>query len=277
MADFIPLLLFLFGLCVGSFVNVLTFRFGFAESRAPRSHCMACENEIAWYDLVPVLSYVALSGRCRSCGSALSVQYPIVELATGALFLGAFLATPPLPALPSIIAFAALLGFLAALVGLIAYDIRHLLVPMPFVYALIAFAACADLAQSLSIGSFTPLFEGAIGGAALFIFFYAIVLLTRGRGMGAGDAYVAGAIGLLLGPFRGAEAAMMGIWGGTLIALFLLFFAARLFPRAPRVTLKTALPLAPFLGGGALIAILTAFSPLSLVSSAVSLLFFRNP
>ena len=73
------------GLCVGSFLNVVILRGGMEASRG-RSACMSCAKTLAWYDMVPVASWVFLRGRCRACGSAISIQYPIVEAATAILF-----------------------------------------------------------------------------------------------------------------------------------------------------------------------------------------------
>ena len=242
---------------------------------------MACDRELAWHDLLPVLSFSLLSGRCRACGSALSIQYPLVELAVGALFLLSFLIVPPVFSFWSVVAFIALLVFLAALAGLTAYDIRHTLVPMPFVWALCASASAASLSQGLSTHSFQPLFDSALGGLALLGFFFAIVLLTRGRGMGEGDAYVAGSIGILLGFFRGIEAVMIGVWSGTAIALLLLLASSLsgktgLFPGHSRVTMKTELPLIPFLAFGVAVALFTAFSPIEALAPVTSFLSFGH-
>lgn len=238
---------------------------------------MACGSTLAWYDLVPILSYCALSGRCRSCGSGLSIQYPLVELSVGALFLFAYLIVPPLFSFWPIIAFVSLLVFLASLVGLVAYDMRHTLVPMPFVSVLLLSAAAAPIAQSFALQSLQPFLDSLLGGAALSGFFIVIVLLTRRRGMGEGDAYVAGAVGLLLGLFRGMEALMIGMWIGTLVALALLLLSSlsaerRLLGLPQRVTMKTELPLVPFLALGVLVAIFSDFSPIALAGSLMSAL-----
>jgi leader peptidase (prepilin peptidase)/N-methyltransferase len=271
---------FVIGASVGSFVNVATFRFGFSERASGRSRCMACEREIPWYDLFPIASFAALRARCRACGSALSLQYPLVEAAVGTLFALAYLLLPPALSFWPLVAFTALLVFLASLAGIVAYDIRHTLVPMPFAYVLIASAAFAAASQSLSVGSFAPLLDGLAGAATLFLFFILIFFATRGRGMGAGDAYVAAAIGILLGFSRGAEAVMLGIWSGTLVALFFLLLSSlplrmRLFGRTLHVTMKTEVPLAPFLALGAGLALFTALSPLAWAAS-ISGLFFSG-
>jgi leader peptidase (prepilin peptidase)/N-methyltransferase len=277
MSFLVPLFVFILGLCVGSFLNVLIFRFGFSERSSSRSRCMACDQELAWHDLLPVVSFSLLSGRCRACGSALSVQYPLVELALGALFLLCVLFVPPVFSLWSVVAFIALLVFCAALVGVTVYDIRHTLVPMPFVWVLLASAAAASLSQSIYTRSFAPFLDSVLGGLALFGFFFAIFLLTRGRGMGSGDAYVAGSIGILLGFFRGIEAVMVGVWSGTLVALLLLLASSLsgktgLFRGRARVTMKTELPLIPFLAFGVTVALFTAFSPIDALAPLTSFL-----
>ncbi len=273
--------LFFFGLCVGSFVNVLVLRFGFGQTPMPRSHCMACDAPILWHDLIPLVSYFVLRGRCRSCGSTFSWHYPAVELTVGILFLLAFFLMPPVLSLWSVLAFAALLMFLTSLLALVVYDLRHTLVPMPFIYALVLSAFLAALSQSFFVGSYLPMGDAFLGGAALFGFFFALVLVTGGRGMGMGDVYVAGAAGLLLGLFRGIEAIMFGVWSATLVyvALFLLSSIRskkRLLRFLPRVTMKTELPFVPFLAFGIGLALFTNLSPLSLGAWLTNILFLGH-
>lgn len=281
-ASFAAFFLFVAGLCVGSFLNVIIFRFGFSERNARRSRCMACDRELLWYDLVPILSFFFLRGRCRKCGSALSLQYPLVELGVGTLFLLSFLIVPPVLLLWSLVAFVALLIFLTTLTGLVVYDLRHTLVPLPFIWILFGAALVASFSESLAGFSFTPVLDGAFGGVALFIFFMSVVLLTRGRGMGAGDAYVAASIGVLLGFFRGIEAIMIGVWSATIIGLLGLLLSSlsgkiRLFPKGLHVTMKTELPLIPFLAFGTAVALFTTFSPIADIASLSNMLFFGHP
>ncbi len=266
----IPILAFLFfvGLSVGSFVNVIVLRFGFEETPLSRSHCMACNAHIRWYDLVPVFSFLFLRGRCRDCGSALTAQYPLVELAMGVLFALAYLFMPPLFSFWSIVAFCMLLVFLAALVGLVVYDVRHTLVPLQFVYVLAGAALLASVSESLFAHALLPLIDSALGGAVLFAFFAGIVVVTKGRGMGMGDGYVAAAAGFLLGLFRGIEAVMFGVWIATAVYIFMfllssLFKKTRLLRPLSRVTIASELPFVPFLALGIIIALFTDISPLA--------------
>jgi prepilin signal peptidase PulO-like enzyme (type II secretory pathway) len=281
LPTFLTLFIFALGLSVGSFLNVLVLRFGFGETALARSHCMACNAPIRPYDLVPVFSYLALAGSCRDCGSRLSIQYPLVEIATGTLFVLAFLRMPPVISLWPVIAFLGFLVFLAALVALVAYDIRHTLVPLPFIYVLGGAAFIAVAAQSFFSSSFLPLSDGLAGGAIIFGFFWGIVRVTRGKGMGMGDGYVAGAAGLLLGLLRGMEAVMLGVWSATLVYLSVLLFSFlsrrfTFFPKHIRITTKTELPFVPFLALGVFIAVFTDFSPLASVNTLVNSLWFGN-
>lgn len=274
----VSLFVFLLGVCVGSFVNVVTLRFGFSEISRRRSHCMACDQAISWYDLVPVFSYVMLSGRCRMCGSALTWQYPIVELTVGILYLLAWLLVPPFLTLWSFVSFSALLVFLATLVALVVYDFRHTLVPLSFAATLAFSALVSAIAGAFTFQSFAPLIDSFLGGGALFGFFALIVLVTRGRGMGMGDAYIAGATGLLFGLWRGIEAVMIGVWSATAVYLFVLLLSSlfkknRLLPHAFRVTIRTELPFVPFLALGIVAALFTDISPLALGNWFTSLLW----
>lgn len=278
VATLLPLFIFVLGVSVGSFLNVVVLRFGFSETARTRSHCMHCDARIRPYDLIPVFSYLMLLASCRECGSRLTIQYPLVEITTGVLFVLALSHMPPFMSLLPLVAFAAFLVFLSALVALVVYDMRHTLVPLPFIYVLSLSALIAAIAQSVFSYSFQPLFDAMIGGAALFGFFFAIVAVTRGKGMGMGDGYVAGAAGLLLGLIRGMEAVMVGIWSATLLYLCLWLFsflATRLgfLGKGMSITRKTELPLVPFLAFGVILMLFTDFSPIASVTMIVNSLW----
>ena len=242
-------------------MNVLVLRFGFEERSKPRSECAQCGKGIGWYDLIPVVSYLVLSGRCRACGSAIHIQYPLVELATGALFVLAYLLFPPAITSFGFGRFFALLLFLATGVGIVAYDIRHTLIPLPFVYALGGSAALYRGLTAFELKDGSVLFDALFGCAVLAGFFALVTLVTRGRGMGIGDAYVAGAIGILLGLVGGVTAIMFGIWSATVVYLLLMLSSRiRLFGSRGRVTMKTELPLAPWLVFGAYLVLFTGVS-----------------
>lgn len=266
--------IFVFGLLVGSFLNVLSLRFGFTESRRPRSACTACEETLRWYELIPVFSYLFLRGQCRTCGSGISAQYPLLELSLGVLFVLALRTSLPLAFPFGALSFLALLFFLSALALIVVYDIRHTLVPFPFSIALIAAATSARLVDAFMLGSAAPLLDALFGALALGGFIGLIVTVTRGRGMGVGDIYIAAALGILFGVSRGIEVMTLAFWLGALGGLSLIilsmsrrFGGRRAVASATSYTMKSEVPFVPFLGAAALIGFFSAFSPLAFVAA----------
>lgn len=228
----------LLGLAVGSFLNVLTLRTMAGRSCGGRSACMHCGRTLAWYELVPLVSYLVLWGKCRTCGARLSVQYPLVEALTAAVFLGvgvrlcgagvcdfgAFAALDSLPVLAVPALFATHLAAWAGLIAIFVYDLRTTYIPDTFSYTT---AGCALVAQVLAY-YMAPVAPGAallhtlLAGPLLFAPFFLLWKLSGGRWMGLGDAKLAWAMGWLLGIGGGFSAVMFGFWLGALVALALL-------------------------------------------------------
>lgn len=253
------LFFFVLGAVVGSFLNVVIVRFGFNERAGARSQCAACNETLEGLELVPIVSFVALGGTCRHCGSRISLRYPLVELATGILYALIYWSWSGATTLPALAAFVALLGFATVMVAVVTYDFRHTLIPIPFLQALYVFAAALQVANAVALQSYAPLLEGIYGMLVVGGFFALLHFATAGRGMGIGDAYVGGAIGLVLGLTRGILAGVFGVWIGAVLGVLALLMM-RLFPRmqlslaGTRVTLSAELPFAPFLAMGALVA-----------------------
>ena len=265
---------FLLGLSVGSFVNVAVLRFGFTERSLRRSHCASCEAQLKWYDLIPVFSYLFLRGRCRQCGSRIAVQYPLVELTVGLLFALSYASVPMVASAYALVGFVGLLIFWAALVAIVAYDVRHTLVPLQFVLFFIVAAALVRISEALIFTSMYPLLDALLGALAFSGFFAAVTFFSGGRGMGIGDAYVASGIGILLGLLPGFEAIVIGVWAGTIFYLTLLLFSRVRIPGMNlRVTMKTELPFAPWIFLGAVISVFTDFSPLLAIEQAFTMAF----
>lgn len=178
------------GLVLGSFGNVVIWRVPFGESLHGRSHCPRCARTLGASELVPVLSWIIQRGRCRGCGGKISIRYPLVELAAGMLFVLAFaLAGFDFPrALVIGIAFWAML-----VIAII--DARTQLIPDALTFVLLL----CGLALAWMNG-YLPLAAPAIGLA----FFGAQWALSRGRWVGSGDVFLAGALGLLLGSWEHA-------------------------------------------------------------------------
>src|SRR4051794_27768506 len=225
------------GLLVGSFLNVVAWRLPRKESLAsPGSHCPGCDAPVKPYDNIPVLSWLLLRGRCRSCGEPISIQYPLVELATGALYAAVVAARDDTAGI------ALGLILVTALVPIVVIDLERRLIPN----AITAPAAVAALIAGLA-ADLDGVPEQLIAGAAAFAFFFAAALAYR-RGMGMGDVKLAGVMGLCLGKAVG-PAILIALVAGVLVGGVII---ARVGAARGR---KTAVPFGPFLALGAIVAI----------------------
>ena len=259
--------LFVIGLAVGSFLNVLTLRYGgdtFLFARrivGGRSHCPHCGETLRFFELIPLLSYLVQRGKCRRCGARLSLQYPAVELAGGLIALFVPMHLAPLFAGGEAFAWVSALWVLAfwTLLALFVIDYRLRIVPDEGVVALLLLGAAAamlktsyfHLTSASCIGSYAWMFgvrdsvwaNHAFALAFGALFFGAIVVLTRGRAMGMGDVKLAGALGFLFG------------WPDVLVAMVFAFVIGGVLGVAviARGThgAKSAVPFVPFLALGA--------------------------
>jgi leader peptidase (prepilin peptidase)/N-methyltransferase len=227
-AAFVP------GLAFGSFLNVVAARVPQRRSLInPGSACMSCSAPIRWYDNIPLVSYVVLRGRCRSCRAPIGLLYPAVELTSALLVAGCVLAFGP--TLDAVLA----AFFCCVLVAISAIDFRERIVPNRIVLPATALALPA---QTL----LHPSPEWAVGalGASLFLF---LAVLAYPAGMGMGDVKLALFMGAVLGK-AAAVALMLGMLAALIPGLFLL---ARHGSKAR----KMAIPFAPFLAFGSVIAL----------------------
>jgi leader peptidase (prepilin peptidase) / N-methyltransferase len=226
------------GLLVGSFLNVVAWRLPRGESLlAPGSHCPGCAHPVRPYDNVPLLSWLALRGRCRDCRAQISVRYPLVEAASAALALAVALRGGGVREL--------LLGLV--LVGLLVpialIDLDHRVIPNRLTGA----GALAALAIGLATAPHAvpeQLIAGAAAGGFLLL-----AALARPGGMGGGDVKMAGMLGLFLGR-EVAVALLVALLAGTLVGLVVI---AR---RGAAEGRKTAIPFGPFLALGGIVGLL---------------------
>ena len=190
--------IFLFGIVIGSFLNVCIYRIPMHETIvSERSHCMKCGYQLAWYDLVPLFSWLALRGRCRKCKASISPQYPIVEAVNGVLYVLIFWVKDF--TLESV--FYCLL--VSALIVLSVIDWRTYEIPIGiniFILTLGVIHLLTDLKN-------WPIY--IIGFFSVSIFLFLIVVLSKGRAMGGGDVKLMAVAGLLIG------------WQNIVLALFL--------------------------------------------------------
>jgi leader peptidase (prepilin peptidase)/N-methyltransferase len=249
----------LFGLIIGSFLNVVILRHG-AKSVGGRSGCLSCGAPLHGYDMVPIFSWLALGGRCRACGSYISIQYPLVEATTAILFafVGMASLVVPISLLLTIIA----LIIVALLILIATYDIRHTIIPDEWVYAFAVLAFIASLPfalSSLSQGGFMGIILLVLAGPVTALPLFALWAISSGRWMGFGDVKLALGIGWLLGLSAGLSAIFLAFVIGAAVSLGILF-VQHLKTRRSRVgritklgipsrglTMKSEVPFGPFL------------------------------
>jgi leader peptidase (prepilin peptidase)/N-methyltransferase len=193
MLGFLIGLCALFGLAIGSFLNVVIYRVPAGMSIvSPRSACPSCGTPIAERDNIPVVSWLLLRGRCRHCHEPISIRYPLVELACAALFAGLAARLGYDWALP------AYLVLFAGLLALSVIDVETLLLPKKIVWPLSIIVAALFVVAAAATGYWHDLLVGAICGAAWFALFF-VMNLASPRLLGFGDVRLAPVLGLALG------------------------------------------------------------------------------
>lgn len=256
-------ILFLAGIAIGSFLNVVSLRYRpdrplFANDiLRGRSYCPHCGKILRWYELIPLISFIIQLGKCRSCKQPLSWQYPVVELATGIVFVS-------LPGIVSGWVFGSIWGLaILTLILLSVIDARLKIIPDQL-NVFLAFLGLALAAAKAYYGIFGHTRGSFVGRYALLfgfrenvwlnhlvaagvglLIFTSIMILSRGKGMGMGDVKLAGALGLLLG------------WPDIILSIMFAFIVGSLYALAlmalRRKTFKDAVPFGPFLAVGVLI------------------------
>jgi leader peptidase (prepilin peptidase)/N-methyltransferase len=233
-------LLCVFGLAIGSFMTVVAARLPSGESIVrPRSKCPACGAEIRNRDNIPVVGWLILRGHCRDCGAVIPIRYPLLELSTAAVIVGAFAVYDDIWIAIGVASFLALMPVIAVI------DIEHRIIPNKIIYpALIGFPLYLVIARLA--GAPVDLERMVIGflayGGALFI----VALISRGMGMG--DVKLAALIGLVLGSLGLGQ---VGVAAGAAIVLGGLSAVIALLRGAGR---RGALPFGPSLAAGAIVA-----------------------
>jgi leader peptidase (prepilin peptidase)/N-methyltransferase len=234
----------LLGLAVGSFLNVVIYRVPRKESIvAPRSACPDCGTQISNRDNIPVVSWLLLRGRCRSCGLRISPRYPLVEASTAALFVGVAIRFGAHAALP------AYLVMVAGLVALACIDVEARLLPRRIVYLVFGLLVALLFVATVATGHWRSLVLAASFSASWFLLFYAINRID-GRLLGFGDVRLALVLGFGLG-WLGVPAVLIGFFGANLVGAAC-GLALILAKRSDRTT---PLPYGAFLALGAVVAI----------------------
>ncbi|MDP3285827.1 MAG: prepilin peptidase [Desulfobacterales bacterium] len=236
----INILAFIFGLCIGSFMNVCIYRIPLSKSIVtPRSMCPGCNILISAYDNIPVMSYILLKGKCRNCGIPISLRYPLVETISGLTALAVFMRFGI--SAEGLIYFA----FISALLVITFIDIDHRIIPdtisLPGIP--IGFLLASLVLPSMNYK--TSLAGILTGGGSLLAVAWIYNLITKKEGMGGGDIKLLAMIGAFTG------------WKGVLFTIFVASSAGTLAGIAVMLKtkkgMKLAVPFGPFLSIGAIL------------------------
>jgi leader peptidase (prepilin peptidase)/N-methyltransferase len=232
-------LVFMFGMCIGSFLNVCIYRLPSSMSiiNPSRSFCPQCNSAIQFYDNIPVFSYLWLKGRCRNCNASISLRYPLVELMTGILAIAVLFMFGL--TLESVVYFV----FISSLLVITFIDIDHKIIPDIITLPGIPIGLAASfILPAMTLKS--SLLGLLIGGGSLWLVAWTYSLITRKEGMGGGDIKLLGMIGTFIG------------WKGVLFSIFVASlagtFVGMIFMLLKGKNLKFAIPFGPFLSIGAL-------------------------
>ena len=234
--NYLPVFVFLLGACVGSFLNVCIYRIPLGKSVvSPPSHCMSCENRLGFPELIPILGYLLLRGRCKYCGATFSCQYPLVELFTALAYTAVWFR------FGYTWLTLAMWVFMSILIAASVIDYYHQIIHNRLV--LIGLVVGVPL---IALQSWDDLKSGLMAFLAAGLFLLAIAVVSRG-GMGGGDIKLGAMMGLYLGLTNLAIAFFLAFLIGGVTGLVLML--------AKRKGRKDAVPFGPFLSLGALLAV----------------------
>lgn len=264
-------IVFIFGLIIGSFLNVVVLRMGSGRTLGGRSKCMSCGKVLKWYMLIPLFSFLFLRGRCAYCKAKLSLQYPIVEAGTGLLVLMA--AQHYAFSVFSFDAFTATRFVvdavtLATLVVISAYDLRHKIIPDQLSLTL-AFSGLLSLVLRSVAGEWpnlmplfvnTPRWMDLAAAPLLALPLAAIWYFSKGKAMGLGDAKLLWGIAWFLGLIGGLSAIIFAFWFASIPSIYLLI--------TRKGNMHTEMPFGPFI---ALAAVLVYFFGWNILNLSLSL------
>ena len=231
------IIIIILGLIIGSFLNVVIYRLPLKKSIIfPSSHCPNCETKLKYYDLIPVFSFIFSKGRCRYCEEKIPIQYPIVELLTGLLFLLAFLNY----GLAS--EFIIFIILISSLIVVSFIDIKYQIIPNKITFSFISLGLLFSLIFDHI--SFINSLLGLVIPAGLLL----LIAFIYKKGMGIGDVKLIGMIGVFIGWQYALISIFIGALLGSIYGIYMML--------TDKMTRKTRIPFGPFISLGAVIMIL---------------------
>jgi prepilin signal peptidase PulO-like enzyme (type II secretory pathway) len=248
-AYYVPTIAFMLGVIIGSFLNVFIYRFHTGKSLAGSSHCLSCQTQLHWYELFPLLSYVGLRGRCRTCSARIPSRYFWVEFVTSLSFLLVSLTVSDIRLWP-------LLFFLMAVLVVVAvYDLYHFVIPNEFVWTLGVVAVFHTVYQMYVQFDLWLLGGNVLAAVVAFCFFGGLWWWSSGRWIGFGDAKLAIPLALIVGISGVFSMLVLSFWIGASLSLVFMGWQKleqkrgqlRLRFSAHTLTIKSEVPFAPFM------------------------------
>jgi len=243
---------FIFGTLIGSFLNVLALRYNTGVGVRGRSKCMSCAKQLTWVELIPILSFAAQRGVCKSCRAKISWQYPLVEFLSGALFVIIFLLYPPVGLVSSIVT-AFQLFILCILMVITIYDIKHKIIPNPLVYVFMAAAFILMFIGTDAHPFVVPSVMRLVAGPLLALPFALLWYVSHGEWMGLGDSKLIVGIGWMLGISYGLTALALAFWIGAIVSIIYMAVVHRSFKHGVQI------PFGPYLILGLYLVIVTGW------------------
>lgn len=222
----VELYIFSIGLFFGSFLNVLADRLPQGRTLLGRSSCDSCHHVLSWRDLIPIISFIEIKGKCRYCKASLSIQYPSVELITGVIFILTWILSNQWYHELSLHILH--ISIASVLIVMLISDLRYQIIPdsMQLVLLLLGFMRLIILGllhQDMSFEFWFPYIGWAfLHGVIVMAPLMTVHLITKGRGMGFGDVKFAFIIGLILGLWSGLGALYIGFLTGGIVGAFLI-------------------------------------------------------
>jgi len=224
---------------IGSFLNVVALRYNSGMTLGDRSKCFSCGKNLEWHELIPIFSFFIQKGKCKTCKSAISWQYPIIEIIAGVLFISIFIFFPPISLESGF--FTVFYLFITCLLLIITiYDIKHKVIPNALVYTF-ATIALVSLFISPELDFIIPDFWQIMAGPILALPFALMWLLSKGTWMGLGDAKLVLGIGWVLGFSAGVSAIILAFWIGAIVSVVWMYIVFR------KVKARYEIPFGPYL------------------------------
>ncbi len=231
------ILLFIFGLLIGSFLNVVILRLPAEEDLGGRSHCPRCRHQLSAAELVPVFSYLFLRGRCKNCGQPISFRYPLIELVTGLLFALAWVSVHP-ATLAGYIELVKVACVCAVCLVVFMVDLEHFLILDQVIFPAIVLVALLNLGWDLAAGhavfNLSSAFSsGLLAAAGAGLAFFAVWYFSGGTWMGFGDVKLALLLGIILGWPLIAVNLLLAFFLGAAVSVILLIRGSHLKTQVP--------------------------------------------